>query len=119
MSIITDLAVDLFLTLLPFLAAGLVGFVFKAIGYQRVKLIREGFDTVGAWAWREVLSAQQKHWRRPGQDRYQIVYRRLLAKAQKHNISVTEEELDTAIEAAYIAMKAEFNKQLEAAEESG
>lgn len=104
-----ELALELVVYLLPFLAAFLVKFVVSKIGTERIIKIRQEFDIKYAWAWDVVLAVERKYWQEVGSFKKQKAVEALVAKANQHKIPITEEEVDTLIEAAVEAMKNQFN----------
>jgi len=103
-----ELALELVVYLLPFLAAFLVKFVVSKIGTERIIKIRQEFDIKYAWAWDVVLAVERKYWQEVGSFKKQKAVEALVAKANQHKIPITEEEVDTLIEAAVEAMKNQF-----------
>lgn len=103
-----ELALELVVYLLPILGAFLVKFVANKIGTERILKIRQEFDVKYAWAWDAVLAVERKYWKEVGSVKKQKAVEALVTKANQHKIPITEEEVDTIIEAAVEAMKNQF-----------
>lgn len=104
-----ELALELVVYLLPFLAAFLVKFVVSKIGTERIIKIRQEFDVKYAWAWDIVLAVERKHWQEVRSIKKQKAVEALVKKANRHKIPITEEEVEILIDAAFEAMRNQFN----------
>ena len=67
-------------------------------------------DEIKSWTNAAVLMAQQVYYAKTGPERKAIVVDLLKSMLTAKNISITDEQLDTLIEAAVKAMKMEENK---------
>ena len=67
-------------------------------------------DEIKSWTNAAVLMAQQVYYAKTGPERKAIVVELLKSMLTAKNISITDEQLDTLIEAAGKAMKMEENK---------
>ena len=67
-------------------------------------------DEIKSWTNAAVLMAQQVYYAKTGPERKAIVVDLLKSMLAAKNISITDEQLDTLIEAAVKAMKMEENK---------
>lgn len=67
-------------------------------------------DEIKSWTNAAVLMAQQVYYAKTGPERKTIVVDLLKSMLTAKNISITDEQLDTLIEAAVKAMKMEENK---------
>ena len=69
-------------------------------------------DEIKSWTNAAVLMAQQVYYAKTGPERKAIVVDLLKSMLTAKNISITDEQLDTLIEAAVKAMKMEENKSI-------
>ena len=69
-------------------------------------------DEIKSWTNAAVLMAQQVYYAKTGPERKTIVVDLLKSMLTAKNISITDEQLDTLIEAAVKAMKMEENKSI-------
>lgn len=69
-------------------------------------------DEIKSWTNAAVLMAQQVYYAKTGPERKAIVVELLKSMITAKNISITDEQLDTLIEAAVKAMKMEENKSI-------
>ena len=81
----------------------LVPWIKSMIGQKRL-------DEIKSWTNAAVLMAQQVYYAKTGPERKAIVVELLKSMLTAKNISITDEQLDTLIEAAVKAMKMEENK---------
>ena len=97
-------ALKLLIMIVFFLASCyLVPWIKSMIGQNRL-------DEIKSWTNAAVLMAQQVYYAKTGPERKAIVVELLKSMLTAKNISITDEQLDTLIEAAVKAMKMEENK---------
>ena len=97
-------ALKLLIMIVFFLASCyLVPWLKSMIGQNRL-------DEIKSWTNAAVLMAQQVYYAKTGPERKAIVVDLLKSMLTTKNISITDEQLDTLIEAAVKAMKMEENK---------
>ena len=99
-------ALKLLIMIVFFLASCyLVPWIKSMIGQNRL-------DEIKSWTNAAVLMAQQVYYAKSGPERKAIVVDLLKSMLTAKNISITDEQLDTLIEAAVKAMKMEENKSI-------
>ena len=97
-------ALKLLIMIVFFLASCyLIPWIKSMIGQNRLDEIKSGTNAA-------VLMAQQVYYAKTGPERKAIVVELLKSMLTAKNISITDEQLDTLIEAAVKAMKMEENK---------
>ena len=80
------------------------------IPWIKEKVGQDRLNEIKAWTNAAVLMAQQVYYAKTGPERKAIVVDLLKSMLTAKNISITDEQLDTLIEAAVKAMKMEENK---------
>ena len=80
------------------------------IPWIRGKIGQDRLNEITTWTNAAVLMAQQVYYAKTGPERKAIVVNLLKSMLTAKNISITDEQLDTLIEAAVKAMKMEENK---------
>lgn len=80
------------------------------IPWIRGKIGQDKLNEITTWTNAAVLMAQQVYYAKTGPERKAIVVDLLKSMLTAKNISITDEQLDTLIEAAVKAMKMEENK---------
>lgn len=80
------------------------------IPWIRGKIGQDKLNEITTWTNAAVLMAQQVYYAKTGPERKAIVVDLLKSMLTAKNISITDEQLDTLIEAAVKAMKIEENK---------
>ena len=97
-------ALKLLIMIVFFLASCyLIPWIKSMIGQNRL-------DEIKSWTNAAVLMAQQVYYAKTGPERKAMVVDLLKSMLTAKNISITDEQLDTLIEAAVKAMKMEENK---------
>ncbi len=76
-----------------------------AIPWLKQKTENEQTQQILTWVKQAVLMAQQVHWAKTGAERKEIVLDILHRLLEEKGIKITDEQLDTLIEAAVKAMK--------------
>lgn len=105
---VVSAAYDLFLVLLPVLAAALGQWFFRMAGTERIKRIKHEMDTKYSWAWDAVKATEQRWWEKAGSEKYRIASEALAAIARKNKVPIAGEEIRVLIESAVKAMKNEM-----------
>lgn len=80
------------------------------IPWVKGKIGQDKLNEITTWTNAAVLMAQQVYYAKTGPERKAIVVDLLKSMLTAKNISITDEQLDTLIEAAVKAMKMEENK---------
>lgn len=80
------------------------------IPWIKGKIGQDRLNEITTWTNAAVLMAQQVYYAKSGPERKAIVVNLLKSMLTAKNISITDEQLDTLIEAAVKAMKMEENK---------
>lgn len=80
------------------------------IPWIKGKIGQDQLNKITTWTNAAVLMAQQVYYAKTGPERKAIVVELLKNMLTAKNISITDEQLDTLIEAAVKAMKMEENK---------
>ena len=80
------------------------------IPWIKGKIGQDRLNEITTWTNAAVLMAQQVYYAKTGPERKAIVVDLLKSMLTTKNISITDEQLDTLIEAAVKAMKMEENK---------
>lgn len=80
------------------------------IPWIKGKIGQDRLNEITTWTNAAVLMAQQVYYAKTGPERKTIVIDLLKSMLAAKNISITDEQLDTLIEAAVKAMKMEENK---------
>ena len=80
------------------------------IPWIKGKIGQDRLNEITTWTNAAVLMAQQVYYTKTGPERKAIVVDLLKSMLTAKNISITDEQLDTLIEAAVKAMKMEENK---------
>lgn len=76
-----------------------------AVPWLKQKTENEKTEQILVWVEQAVLMAQQVHWAKTGEERKQIVLGILKQIIEEKGIQITDEQLDTLIEAAVKSMK--------------
>lgn len=79
------------------------------IPWMKTKIDSEKLNQIAEWAAKAVLKVQQVYWSKDGAERKAIVTQFLKEILTAKNISISDEQLDTLIEAAVKQMKIEEN----------
>ena len=76
-----------------------------AVPWLKQRAENEKMEQIIVWVEQAVLMAQQVHWAKTGEERKQIVLEILKKIIEEKGIEITDEQLDTLIEAAVKSMK--------------